>query len=313
MTTKRGAPAKKILLPVDGSERCLETVKYVARCTPFHPMKAVLFNVFSDVPDCYWDLEREPKSVKAALHVRAWVSQKKKEMDAYMNDARRILTQGGFEPKSVAVKVHARKKGVARDILKEAHQGYAAVVLRRRGATGLRNIVMGSVATKLMERLSFCPLIIVGRKPISRRVLIAVDGSEGANRAVDFAAETLDGHDFSAHLVSVIREECVETAAEQGPPEALHPLKAEEEIVPVLEDAKARLLQAGFSSNRVTWRVIAGARSRAATIAEEAEKENCETIVVGRRGLSKVKDFFIGRVSNKVVHLARKNTVWVVT
>jgi nucleotide-binding universal stress UspA family protein len=229
-----------------------------------------------------------------------------------MDDARHILIRGGFEPKSVAVKVHARKKGVARDILKEARQGYTAVVLRRRGATGLRNIVMGSVAAKLMERLSFCPLIIVGRKPISRRVLIAVDGSEGANRAVDFVAETLEGQGFSAHLVNVIRDECVEMATEEELPEALHPLKAEEEILPVLEDAKARLMQADFASNRVTWRVITGVRSRAAAIAEEAEKENCETIVVGRRGLSKVKDFFIGRVSNKVVHLARKNTVWVV-
>lgn len=314
MKKKPMEPTKKILLPVDGSERCLETVKYVARYAPFHSMKAVLFNVFSDVPECYWDLEREPKSVKAALHVRAWVSQKKKEMEEYMEKARQILLRGGFAPDAISVQIQSRKKGVARDILKEAQRRYTAVVLRRRGATGLRNIVMGSVATKLMERLTFCPLIIVGRKPVTRRVLIGMDGSEGASHAVDFVAKILNGQDFSAHLVNVIRETCTEVAGEEGEPSApVQPLKAEEEIVPVLEDAKARLLEAGFTSDRVSWRVITGVKSRAAALAEEAEKQHCETIVVGRRGLSTVKQFFIGRVSNKVVQLARKNTVWVVT
>jgi nucleotide-binding universal stress UspA family protein len=157
-------------------------------------------------------------------------------------------------------------------------------------------------------------LIIVGRKPVTRRVLIGMDGSEGASHAVDFVAKILNGQDFSAHLVNVIRETCTEVAGEEGEPSApVQPLKAEEEIVPVLEDAKARLLEGGFTSDRVSWRVITGVKSRAAALAEEAEKQHCETIVVGRRGLSTVKQFFIGRVSNKVVQLARKNTVWVVT
>jgi nucleotide-binding universal stress UspA family protein len=44
-----------------------------------------------------------------------------------------------------------QKKGIARDIIREARNGYDAVVTRRRGMTGLRSIVLGSVATKLVE------------------------------------------------------------------------------------------------------------------------------------------------------------------
>ncbi|MEJ2285918.1 MAG: hypothetical protein P8X85_20275 [Desulfobacterales bacterium] len=33
---------------------------------------------------------------------------------------------------------------------------------------------------------------------------------------------------------------------------------------------------------------------------------------MGRRGHSSVRDFFIGRVTNKVIHLARDRTVWIV-
>jgi nucleotide-binding universal stress UspA family protein len=313
MKRKPSPKQERILLPIDGSQRCLETVRYVARCEPFHDMKVVLFNVFSDVPDCYWDLEREPKSVRTVRHVRAWVGQKKKEMEAYMEKAREILLRGGFDGVAVATRIHSRKKGVARDILSEAHKGYTAVVVRRRGATGLRSIVMGSVAVKLMEKMSFVPLVIVGRKAITRRVLIGVDGSEGANRAVDFAAKVLYGSGFSAHLVNVIRSTRSAVPPEEDQADKpVCPEEAEEEILSVLADGRKRLIEAGFAPDDVTTRVISGAGSRAAAIAEEADAEGCETIVVGRRGLSRVKSFFIGRVSNKVVHMARKNTVWVV-
>jgi nucleotide-binding universal stress UspA family protein len=49
------------------------------------------------------------------------------------------------------------------------------------------------------------------------------------------------------------------------------------------------------------------------SIVEEARARNFSTIVVGRRGLSRVEEFFIGRVSNKIVHMARDKAVWVVS
>jgi nucleotide-binding universal stress UspA family protein len=45
---------------------------------------------------------------------------------------------------------------------------------------------------------------------------------------------------------------------------------------------------------------------------EEAQKNGFGTIVIGRRGLSKVRQFMMGRVSNKVLQLARDLAVWVV-
>ena len=40
---------EKILLAVDGSDRSLEAVKYVANFEPFRKMSIVLFNVFTSV------------------------------------------------------------------------------------------------------------------------------------------------------------------------------------------------------------------------------------------------------------------------
>jgi len=88
--------------------------------------------------------------------------------------------------------------------------------------------------------------------------------------------------------------------------------KAEIDIGPWIEEARKVLLQSGFKKDRISTKIIAGVLSRAAAIVKEARQENYDTIVLGRRGLSQVRTFFIGRVTNKVIHMARERTVWVV-
>jgi nucleotide-binding universal stress UspA family protein len=47
-------------------------------------------------------------------------------------------------------------------------------------------------------------------------------------------------------------------------------------------------------------------------ILQEADEGRYGTIVMGRRGLSKVRQFLLGRVTNKVLQRAEKFTVWLV-
>jgi len=84
-------------------------------------------------------------------------------------------------------------------------------------------------------------------------------------------------------------------------------------IEAVFAEATKRLVEAGMEAARVSRKVIKGASSRAGAIVDEVEKGGFDTVVVGRRGLSKVQEFFMGRVSNKVIHLAKDKTVWVVS
>ena len=62
----------------------------------------------------------------------------------------------------------------------------------------------------------------------------------------------------------------------------------------------------------VTTEVVIGAQSRAKAIAQKAKADDYGVIAMGRRGRSQVNDFFIGRVTNKVIHIARDRSVWVV-
>ncbi len=298
---------KRILLAVDGSERSMQTVRYAGEEKAFNGMKIVLFHVFNSIPDAYYDLEKEPKSVKVVRHVRSWEAEQKKKIKAFMADARRMLMEAGHADPAVDIKVQNRKKGVARDIIAEAQNGYDAVLIRRRGAGALKNIIVGSVTNKLLEKLTFIPVLIAGRKPINQKILVAVDGSPCATRAVQFVADTvgrLPG--YQIRLIHVVRGG---DAAETEDLEANGFSGSE----PVFKPAEAILTGAGIDPASISTRRISGVMSRAGAIVNAAEKGGWGTIVLGRRGLSSVGDFFMGRVSNKVVHAGRMDTVWIVT
>ncbi len=47
-------------------------------------------------------------------------------------------------------------------------------------------------------------------------------------------------------------------------------------------------------------------------ILSEAEKGGYGTIVMGRRGISKTQEFFMGSVSNKILQQAGDKSVWIV-
>jgi nucleotide-binding universal stress UspA family protein len=298
---------KRLLLAVDGSQRAIQTVRYAGEEDAFKGMKIVLFHVFNSIPEAYYDLEKEPKSVKVVRHVRSWEVEQKKNIRNYMDDAKQMLMDSGHAETAVDIKIQNRKKGIARDIIIEAHNGYDAVLVRRRGTTALQNIIVGSVTMKLMEKLNFIPVLIAGRKPINKRVLVAMDGSPGAERAVQFVGDILGSHeDYQVRLLNVIR----------GGPKADIDLLENNgigETGAVFKSAINILVNAGFSPGNISTKTVIGVLSRAGAIVNAAHKGDWATIVVGRRGLSSVSEFFMGRVSNKVVQAGRKDTVWIVT
>jgi nucleotide-binding universal stress UspA family protein len=57
---------------------------------------------------------------------------------------------------------------------------------------------------------------------------------------------------------------------------------------------------------------VDGSRSAASDILDEAQNNGYGTIVMGRRGLSGVKEFFMGSVSSKVLQNCTGMAAWVV-
>ena len=230
-----------------------------------------------------------------------------------MERAKSLLEKSGIPTASIETKIQNRKKGIARDIIQEARNGYTAVVARRRGTTALRNVVLGSVAAKLVDKIVFVPLILVGKKPPGKKVLMGFDGSQDAMRTVDFVGSVLAGFDYEVELLNVIRADELRLPEMASiAPSKSFAIAAKKEMTSGLYLATKKLISSGFKSKSITTKIVMGKNSRAKAIADEARQYNFGTIVMGRKGRSRVREFLIGRVTNKVIHMARDRSVWII-
>ena len=151
------------------------------------------------------------------------------------------------------------------------------------------------------------------KKRINKNILIAVDESENAQRAVDYVAQMLGGLEgFLICIMHIINE----------PEEDFFPDDSEkmkwlneykEKIDILLKGYRKILINAGFHENNVKVRsVLRYCPSMGDCIMVERDKIQYDTIVLGRHGLSRNEEFLFGSVSSKIINHAQSFTVWVV-
>ena len=155
---------------------------------------------------------------------------------------------------------------------------------------------------------------------MSPKILIAFDDSENAMRAVDYVARFL-AKDSRVTLFSVIPDTA--TLCGMTSPELIPYFKSQRDAFCVLEDKKKEILTGaqlkartlletnGFAEKQI--RVKSGPKKKgiARDIAAEAQL-GYDLIVVGRRGMSGIKEFLLGSTSHKILHLAQEVSLLIV-
>jgi nucleotide-binding universal stress UspA family protein len=307
---------KKVLVAVDGSNQSLEAVRYVSNTFLSHSTKVVLFHVLSSLPEFFYDLGETPRIPQATATIVGCEIALRESINRFMSEAQDILVRAGISEERVEIYIHDREEGIARDIIRESGHGYSVVIVGRNGLNKVNGFVLGSAASKVVEKIINIPTIIVGGKPNLVRILLALDQSNDAMQAVEYVATTLDGSAFTVTLFHVVRDFNFLDQRFGTVINLTHKKEWVEEaklaVKPVFEEARGRLVDAGLDPKRINTKLIEGASSRAGAIVEEATKGGYGTIVVGRRGVSKVYEFLMGRVSNKVIQMAKDQAVWVV-
>jgi nucleotide-binding universal stress UspA family protein len=132
------------------------------------------------------------------------------------------------------------------------------------------------------------------------RILIAVDGSESAGRAVDYVLQLARRcrDPLEVHVLNVQPPVTFGDIKKFVGQEALNAYYHDEGIK-TLAGARRRLDQSGIAH---TYHI--GVGPVAETIANYAREHACAQIVMGTRGLSSISSLLVGSVAAKVLHLA---------
>lgn len=305
----------KILVAVDGSEQTNELVDYLCGVIPAQATEIVLFHIMGKVPDSFWDWEKDPLTPRHLDHLKKWEVEREKQVRDLMRRIRRQLSDLGVPEYSVMISIQKTKEGIARDLLVEAQRGYDAVLVGRRGLGDTGEPVLGSVAGKLAAKLGTANLWLIGKKPRLGSILIGVDASDSALRAVDHVGRMINTANQAIQLLHVVRGISVSSAGKEKifPEEYRQRLieEAESQIKPAFDKAIERLNAAGIKPERITTKVISGVTSRAGTIFDEAMRQGYGTVVIGRKGLSNIEEFDMGRVTSKLIQLSGSIALWI--
>lgn len=149
-----------------------------------------------------------------------------------------------------------------------------------------------------------------------KQILVPVDGSEHADRALELAADLAARYDAKLHVVHALLRGDVpdqirklsDKKADPEPGIALGGAYVDASLpFEVLEDIGGKLLDRArktaeeHGAKQVETSSHQGDPAR--VILDQAEKQGADLVVMGSRGLSDIKGLVIGSVSHKVAHL----------
>jgi len=196
---------KKILIPVENCRRSLRAVRYAVHSASF--IKELHFVLFNVQPMISLYLEDEAQK---DLKVRAELNNVKKANQAnalsLLESYRDKMTGMGIPADRIELKTQVRQLGLAQDIIEYAQEKlFDAVLMGRRRLAGIQKVFTFSVSSSVLERSQIIPVWLVDGTPASKNLLVAVDGSASALRAVDHAGFMVSGNtDIQVTLLHVM-------------------------------------------------------------------------------------------------------------
>lgn len=307
---------RKILIAVDGSDQALEAVRYIGMIVPPDLTDIVLLSVGTGFPEVYWDMNRNPLYQSKKVKVEKWLADNQLILGEFKEKAFKILSDAGIPKEAVTVKTQTKKTNILKDIVQESYQDYQALVVGRSGISRLKDIVVGSMAFKLIENVRHIPVIVVGGKPTSRKILVALDESIEAMRAITCVGELtcMPGlevslfHVFNTRNLSPISNN--ETTGSLGKESVLE--YNQNNFRPYMDEAINRLVKAGMNKQNISADFLFHQGNPIQRIVDTAVEGNYGAIVVGRReAVSFMGVLLHGRFSNKLISSTHDMAVWV--
>ena len=189
----------------------------------------------------------------------------------------------------------------ARAIVEQGEKlGAGLVVVGSRGRGRIRRALMGSVSDSVV-RHAHCPVLVVRGKPVvfPAKILVATDGSEEATQATRVAADVAQRTGSDMQIVTV----ALENPNVYAYYDVRHPAELErhrQEARKILDRQVDRAREAGGNVAKAHLKMGA-ADEEIVLLAEDLE---ADLIIMGTRGLGRLRRALIGSISDSVVRHA---------
>jgi nucleotide-binding universal stress UspA family protein len=175
------------------------------------------------------------------------------------------------------------------------NEGYDLVIIGNRAKNQSERYSLGSVTEKI-TRHAECTVFIVKKKVIFDKILVAVDGSKHADMALDYAVQLAKKFRLNLALLHVEDDDLVRIAGPQ--------------VLDCIGTIGESILEHTTSKIRgLSVRKFLKYGNPAETIIKMAQKGNVDLIVLGSRGVSSVKRYLLGSVSDDISIHARSSVL----
>lgn len=193
-------PFKRILFPMDFSQRCSEAGDHIAALVKHFKAELTLLHVIDAAPLGYYGMD--PAMSIAAAYAQMMAEERQRDLNCFMQDSllnlpvKRILEHGD----------------AARTIVEYARKNESQLIMMPTHGYGpFRQFLLGSVTAKVLHDAE-CPVWTsvhtatanLPKNQCYRSILCAVDLTSGSVPVLRSAAELVDEFDGVLHLVHAI-------------------------------------------------------------------------------------------------------------
>jgi len=307
---------KKIMIAVDDSLHSKNAVRYAARISVWvKNMSYVLFHV---QPMLSQYLEDEARTNFKSRNQLNQIKAKNIEAShRLLEQYKSQMVQTGIEESQIQIVTQPKNLGIAKDIIEYALKGrYDALVLGRRGISGLVGFFMGSVSSSIVQNSKVTPVWMIDGNVTPAKILVPIDGSEYSLRAINHLAFIVsDNSDLNLtflHVTPKLKNFC-EIDFEIKEADAFEDLiiKGNQNCIDNFYDlALKKLKEFGIKEDQIEIKTVTQPLSIGAPIVDEVQTGNFDTIVMGRSGIN--KRFFTGSVTNYVLNNISNAAIWIV-
>ena len=306
---------KKILIAVDGGIHSRKAIEYcVNMCSLIKDMHYTLINIRPKISDFL--LEESRMDSKASQALKDITERNKENSMNILNESMEIMVKSGIDENLIEKLSQKVIKGTAKGILDYAKQQICdAIVVGDRGKSKLAEAFTGSIANNILEHTDTTPVWGVGGDIKNQKIMIAVDGSESALKAVDHVAFMIEGNpDIKVTLLHVtpkLRDYCTIEFDEDG--EMIEDVITSGDkkcVDSFYTHAQQKFTEVGVGEDQFEVKEVESTLNIGKTIVKNAKEEGCGTLVIGRRGAN--ESFFMGSVSRYVLSNAKDCAVWLV-